>query len=73
MEAGAVEPVVKLLTRLIEDGVRERFNHAMTTKKFNTNDVAGGRVYVDAYVSYIHYVEGLYEAATSAAHGHDKE
>ncbi len=58
---------------MMEDGVRKHFKHAMARKKFNTNDVAGGRAYVDEYVSYIHYVEGLYEAATSSTHGHHEE
>ena len=42
-------------------------------KKFAPNDVAAGREYVEAYVSYIHYVESLYEAAAKATVGHYPE
>jgi hypothetical protein len=37
------------------------------------DDVAAGREYVEAYVPYVHYVEQLWDTATSAAHGHYPE
>lgn len=41
-------------------------------RKFDANDVAAGRDYVAAYVPYVHYVEGLWDAATGAR-GHHAE
>lgn len=73
LETGSVEPVIKLLTGLMEDGLREHFKQTMAMKKFNKDDVAAGREYVESYVSYIHYVEGLYEAARNSAAGHYPE
>jgi hypothetical protein len=35
-------------------------------KEFKAGDVAAGREYVKAYVEFIHYVERLYEASTTA-------
>jgi hypothetical protein len=32
--------------------------------------VEAGREYVKAYVTFIHYVERIYQAAKSPAHGH---
>lgn len=73
LEDGSVEPVVKLLTDLVQDGVRDRFKAAVAKKKFEKDDVQAGREYVEAYVQFIHYVEGVYQAAESPAHGHYDE
>ncbi|HEY5811254.1 MAG TPA: DUF6448 family protein [Terrimicrobiaceae bacterium] len=73
LEDGSIEPVVKLLTGLVQDGVRERFQRAMDQKNFNKDKVETGREYVETYVTFIHYVEGIYQAAQSPAHGHYEE
>jgi len=36
-------------------------------------NVFGGREYIETYVSYVHYVEGMYEAAMNPASGHYTE
>ena len=73
LQDGSVEPLVKLLTDTVQHGVREHFTAADAKKAFNPNDVEAGRKYVQAYVSYVHYVEGIYEATKTAAHGHYSE
>jgi Family of unknown function (DUF6448) len=73
LETGKVEPVVKLLSENMERGLRKHFNEVVAKKKFDKNDVEAGRAFVKAYVEYIHYIEGLHEAAASAAHGHFSE
>jgi len=73
LQDGSIEPVVKLLTGLVQDGVREHFQHAVDQKKFDKDDVETGRKYVETYVTFIHYVEGIYQAAQSPAHGHYEE
>ena len=70
IEEGSVEPVVKLLTEAMQERLREHFNKAVTAKAFKPGDVAAGREFVKAYVEFIHYVERVYEASASAAHGH---
>ena len=70
---GKIEPVIKLLMDKIRDGINEYFKHLMAKKNFKNDDVEAGRKYIEAYVIFIHYVEGLYEAATEAAHGHYPE
>lgn len=73
LEDGSIEKVVSLLTEAISQGVRKHFNAAMSRKKFDVNDVAAGREYVEAYVPYIHYVERLWQDAAGAARGHHAE
>lgn len=70
---GKVEPLLKLLTNAIHEGLHEQFRKAIAKKNFDKNDVAAGREYIEAYVSYIHYVERLYEAAKKPASGHYPE
>jgi hypothetical protein len=73
LEAGAVEPLLKLLNETMHNGLHEIFTQAMTKKNFNPNDVGAGREYVKAYVEFIHYVERLHEAATKPAERHFHE
>lgn len=42
----------------------------MAAKSCDEQDVEAGREYVEAYVKYVHYVEGLYEAASNDMSGH---
>jgi len=73
LDSGSTEAVEKLLADAIRKGLHEHFHAAMSRKKFAPNDVAAGRSYVEAYVAYVHYVEGLWEAATASAKGHYPE
>jgi Family of unknown function (DUF6448) len=73
LDSGSTEAVEKLLTDAIRKGLREHFHAAISQKKFAPYDVAAGRRYVEAYVPYVHYVEGLWEAATKSAKGHFPE
>lgn len=70
LEDGSVERVVKLLTDAVRAGVHRHYHAAMERRKFAVDDVAAGREYVAAYVPYVHYVEGLWDAATGAAPSH---
>ena len=70
---GSVDAVVKLLADAIRRGVHQRFHAAETSRKFDPNDVAAGRAYVEAYVPYVHYVERLWAEAQGGAHGHHAE
>ena len=70
IETGAVEPLVALLEKAMEDGLRDHFKEAMAARNFGPNDVDAGRRYVEAYVGFIHYVERIHEAISAPAPGH---
>jgi hypothetical protein len=72
LEDGSIEAVTKLLTDAVHEGVHRHFHAAYHRRKFDANDVAAGRDFVAAYVPYVHYVEGLWDAATGV-HGHHAE
>lgn len=73
IEDGKVDALLKLLTEAAQKGIQEHFNDVTAKKNFKPDDVRAGREYVRAYVSYMHYVERLYEAATLPAAGHHPE
>ncbi len=73
IETGSGEALVKDLTETIHHGVHERFKEVMAKKNFNKDDVEAGREYVKAYVTFIHYVERLYQAAEKPVEGHFHE
>lgn len=73
LETRSPEALTKLLTKAIEDGVREQFHSALARKNFAADDVAAGREFVRAYVTFVHYVERIYESARHPAAGHYEE
>lgn len=73
IENGSVEPLLKLLTDTMQGGVREHFKRVIAKKRFGKDNIEAGREYIEAYVSLIHYVERLYEAAKGPAQGHYHE
>lgn len=71
LDSGSPEPLIALVRTAIEKRLREQFEHALQARHLATEgDVAAGRRFVAAYVPFIHYVERLYEAAITTAHGH---
>jgi hypothetical protein len=70
LASGSVDALVTLVTSHIAEGIRQRFSHAMETKRHADANVEGGRAYVAAYVDYVHFVENLYLIATGKAQGH---
>ncbi len=72
LETGSVDALVKLVNDKTAEGIRHRFERAMKLKKNASHSVDAGREYVEAYVTYVHYVEGIYDKAASEA-GHHGE
>jgi hypothetical protein len=70
---GNVQPVIKLLTDTLQAGLKAQFEKVQAHKNYDKSDIAAGREYVEAYVEYVHYVEGVYDVAKTQAHGHYEE
>jgi hypothetical protein len=73
LKSGDVMPLENLLVDRIRMGLLDRYRETMSARSYNIQDVEAGREYIEAYVAYIHYVEGLYEAAMNPASGHYPE
>jgi hypothetical protein len=73
LEKGSVDNLVKHLTDAVAKGIHERFIHVREAKKNMDKSVEAGREFVEAYVVFTHYVEGIHEAAQKSAHSHQPE
>ena len=73
LKSGDIAPLTNLLVDQMRTGLLERYKQTMTAKDFNTQDIDAGREYVERYVTFIHYVEGMFEAATRPVNGHYPE
>ena len=73
LESNDVAPLTDLLVEPVRTGVLERFKRASGAKAFRVQDVDAGREYVEAYVTFIHYVEAIHEAAIRRVEGHYPE
>ena len=45
---------------------------ALQKKRHVDDSVQAGREFVEAYVEYVHYVEGIHKAALGPVHGHSE-
>jgi hypothetical protein len=69
IDTGSPDAVEGLLADGVKAGVRERFARLKALKR-PAEDVAAGRAWVEAYVPFVHYVEGVYQAASGGAGAH---
>lgn len=60
LAGGSADKLVKVLTNALADGIRERFAHAYENQKHADDSVSSGREFVESYVLFTHYVEGLH-------------
>jgi len=73
LESGNVDELVKRVIAAVEKGIRERFDNAVEKKKHADDSVEAGREFVEAYVVFVHYVEGIHQAVASQAGHHGDE
>lgn len=71
LATGSIDKVVEIMTEALAKGIRERFTHAYENQKHADDSVAAGREFVESYVVFTHYVEGLHNLikADTAHHG----
>ena len=63
----------KVLSPGVMRGLRERFAEARAARNYPVGNVEAGREYIEKYVPFVHYVERLYQSATTNAPGHEAE
>lgn len=70
IEMGSVDELAQKIGRAAEKGIKERFKHLMDAKRHKDESVEAGRKYVEAYVIFVHNVEGL-NSIIQAGGAHD--
>jgi hypothetical protein len=71
LESGSVDKLVNTLNDATAKGIRERFYRALQAKKHADESVAAGREFVESYVIFTHYVEGLHSMIKGASEHHE--
>ena len=71
--SGSEQELVAFATKEVEEGIRQKFADLRRKRNFRPDDHAAGRDYVASYVTFVHYVEGLHQAAAAGAAGHYEE
>jgi hypothetical protein len=71
MESGSVEALAKKIGKAAEKAIQERFARLMEAKTHKDESVEAGRKYVEAYVEYVHFIEGLHNFITQGG-AHDE-
>jgi hypothetical protein len=65
-----VETLARHVSAQVEEGIKQRFARTVERKKLASTSVETGREFVDSYVDYVHYVEGIAALAEGqASHG----
>lgn len=68
---GSADEMVKRISGHLATAIGEKFAKVVEARKHKDKSVEAGREYVEAYVVYTHYVEGIHAAIMSAGgHGH---
>jgi hypothetical protein len=71
LESGSVDKLVNILSDATAKGIRKRFHRALKAKKHADESVTAGRKFVESYVIFTHYVEGLHSMIKGASEHHE--
>ncbi len=66
---GSADQIIKQINAHTAAAIDERFRLVLEARKNKDTSVAAGREFVEAYVAYMHFVEGIHSAIISAG-GH---
>lgn len=68
---GSADEMAKMISSHMTEAIKERFVRASEARKNKDKSIEAGREFVEAYVTYVHYVEGVHTAiASSGSHHH---
>jgi hypothetical protein len=69
---GSVDEMAKRISKQMTEAIQEKFITAMEARKGKDKSVEAGREFVEAYVTYMHYIEGIHSAIMySPSHHHE--
>lgn len=69
LETGSVDELADAISAHVAKEMRSRFAHALELRKRADESVEVGREFVEAYVQYVHFVEGIV-AVVHGEHAH---
>ena len=69
---GSADEMIKKMQTHLAETIKEKFNKALQASKNKDKNIESGREFVEAYVQYMHYMEGIHATITSTG-GHHSE
>ncbi len=70
IDKGTTDVLLKHLHETIDNGISKHFKEVLETTGYDKNDISAGRNHVKNYVTFIHYIEQVYDAATKTVGEH---
>ncbi|MEW6236481.1 MAG: DUF6448 family protein [Candidatus Omnitrophota bacterium] len=70
---GSADDMIEEIAAHMKKTVQEKFHKVLEAQKSKDKSVEAGREFVEAYVTYMHYVEGIHSAILSAGGHHHAE
>ncbi len=71
LQAGSVDELAEKIGNAVRNEIKKRFIEAIEKKKHAEDSVEAGREFVEAYVQYVHFIEGIHNMVTKGAeHDH---
>lgn len=67
---GSADEMIKKMSGHMAAAIKEKFTKAVEAQKNKDKSVEAGRKFVEAYVVYVHYIEGIHTAIMSAGAHH---
>lgn len=74
LHTGSIDALAEKIGKAVSDGIKKRFKTAFDKKKHADHNVEAGREFVESYVQYVHFIEGIHNLVIKGAeHNHDKQ
>jgi hypothetical protein len=70
IETGNPDESIGFILKTIEDDLKHRFHHVMDKKRYDVDDVAAGREFIEAFIGWVVYSHHLYVNVTGGG-GHE--
>lgn len=71
IETGDPKETISFILKIVEDDLTHRFHRVMEKKRYDVNDVAAGREFIEAFIGWVVYSHHLYQSVTDAS-GHEE-
>jgi hypothetical protein len=73
LQNASVDTLADKISNAVREAIKKRFDTALEKKKHADDSVEGGRDFVEAYVQYVHFVEGIHDLVVKGAEHHHSE
>jgi len=72
IDSNSLEKLEELLVNTVKEELHKKFHELLERKNYSPDDITAGRKFVEAYIVFIHYAEGVFEAAEAKQSTHQE-